>query len=102
MRNLEQEQRNAEQAIRNKEQEQRNAEQVIRNKEQAVRNEEMKKLTDDLITDGIIKNKKELRSMSIDEDEFIVNGVKQPAGIFKKYTAKYPKLLGSRFNYHYD
>jgi beta-lactamase regulating signal transducer with metallopeptidase domain len=102
IRNKEQEQRNAEQVVRNKEQEQRNAEQAIRNKEQEVRNAEMKKLTEDLITDGIIKDKRDLRSMSIDEDELIVNGVKQPADVFKKYKSKYPKLLGSHFTYRYD
>jgi beta-lactamase regulating signal transducer with metallopeptidase domain len=102
IRNKEQEQRNAEQVVRNKEQEQRNAEQAIRNKEQEVRNEQMRKLTDDLVTDGIIKDRKDLRSMSFMDDELIINGVKQPAEILKKYKSKYPKIIGSRMNYRYD
>ena len=102
IRDKEQEQRNAEQAIRNKEQEQRNAEQVIRNKQQEQRNAELKKLITDLIDDNIIKEKKGLSSFSLSDDEFIVNGVKQSPEIFKKYKAKYLKLVGGTYNYRYD
>jgi len=102
IRNKEQEQRNAEQVIRNKEQEQRNAEQVIRNKQQEQRNAELKKLITDLIDDNIIKEKKGLSSFSLSDDEFIVNGVKQSPEVFKKYKAKYLKLVGGTYNYRYD
>jgi len=102
IRNKEQEQRNAEQVIRNKEQEQRNAEQVIRNKQQEQRNAELKKLITDLIDDNIIKEKKGLSSFSLSDDEFIVNGVKQSPEIFKKYKAKYLKLVRGTYNYKYD
>ncbi|MGC4034721.1 MAG: M56 family metallopeptidase [Chitinophagaceae bacterium] len=98
IRNKEQEQRNAEQAIRNKEQEQRNAEQEIRNKEQEVRNAETKKLIDDLISDKIIQNRYEL-TFKLTDDEFVVNGVKQSAEVFKKYKTKYSKLVGGTFTY---
>lgn len=100
IRNKEQEQRNAEQAVRNMEQVQRNAEQEIRNKEQEVRNAEMKKLIDDLVTDNIIRDKDDLRSLTLTEDEFIVNGVKQPAEVLKKYKSKYTKLVSTHLINH--
>ena len=102
VRNKEQEQRNAEQAVRNKEQEKRNAEQEIRNKEQAVRNAQLNKLIDELITDNIIKSRKELHSMSIADGEFIVNGVKQSPEVYKKYKTKYDKLIGNSYNFRYS
>ncbi|MES1215233.1 MAG: M56 family metallopeptidase, partial [Bacteroidota bacterium] len=99
IRNKEQAQRDAEQVIRNKEQAQRDAEQVIRNKEQAQRDAELKKLIDDLVSDKIITEKKSLRSFTLDDDEFIVNGVKQSPEVSKKYKTKYLKLSGGTYNY---
>ncbi len=102
IRNKEQEKRNAEQIIRNQEQEKRNAEQEIRNKEQEERNKLVENLTADLVADKLIKNKKELRSMSLSENSFYINGEKQSPEVFKKYKAKYEKLVGSTYNFSYD
>lgn len=53
---------------------------------------------DDLLKEGIIKNDKKL-SFSLSNREFIVNGVKQPEAVLRKFTEKYSIGAGDHFNY---
>jgi bla regulator protein BlaR1 len=48
-------------------------------------------IINDLIENDIIKSKKELSSYTLNNDELIVNGVKQPDAVYKKFSDKYIK-----------
>lgn len=52
----------------------------------------LKKLTDDLVAEGIIKNKAELLSFKLSETEFIVNGQKIPDNTYRKFRNAYVKI----------
>ncbi len=49
------------------------------------------KMIDDLIKEHIIKDKKELTSLTLNDQELIVNGVRQSDAMYKKFRAKYAK-----------
>jgi bla regulator protein blaR1 len=51
----------------------------------------MERIINELITDNIIKDKKEIKSLSLNVTELLVNGVKQPVAIHKKLKDKYVK-----------
>jgi len=100
---------NAEQAIRNDEQAKRNDEQNGVNREQAKRNAEqaaanerfMKEFTEDLVSDKIIPDANSLKEFSLNKAEMVVNGVKQPDSVYKKYSEKYSKQSNG-FTYSRD
>jgi len=110
VRNDEQAKRNEEQAARNEEQAKRNDEQAVRNQEQAKRNEEqaaenerfIKGLTEDLVNDKIIPNANSLHQATFNSHEMIINGVKQPDEVFKRYKEKYPRISEGEFTYSRD
>jgi hypothetical protein len=55
--------------------------------------------------ENIIKNKKELTSYTLNDEELIVNGVKQPDAIYKKFKDKYVKgntRLSMNYNNSYE
>jgi len=56
-------------------------------------------IINDLISEKLIKSKKNL-SFSLNKDALIVNGVKQPDGIFQKFKEKYVKTEDWNFNYN--
>jgi colicin import membrane protein len=126
-----QEKKNEEQAVRNEEQarlnqiqEKKNEEQVGRNQEQAAKNEEqarlneiqakkneaqakenermMKEMVADLVSDKIIPDADSLHDLTLNSDEMIVNGVKQPDDVFKKYRGKYNQSSKGSFSYRND
>ncbi|MGL4599792.1 MAG: M56 family metallopeptidase [Bacteroidia bacterium] len=85
-----------EQAMKDQAQAMKDQEQAMRDQEQAMKDEAesellMNNLTEDLIREHVIKNKAELRSFELNATEFIVNGVKQPDALHKKFKAKYTK-----------
>lgn len=49
------------------------------------------KMIDDLIKEHIIKDKKELTSLTLNDQELIVNGVRQSDAMYKKFRAKYAR-----------
>ena len=51
------------------------------------------KMIDDLIKEHIIKDKMELTSLKLDDQELIVNGVRQPDAMHKKFRVKYVKFF---------
>ena len=51
------------------------------------------KMIDDLIKEHIIKYKKELTSLKLNDQELIVNGVRQPDAMHKKFRVKYVKIF---------
>ena len=58
------------------------------------------KMIDDLIKEHIIKNKKELTSLKLNDQELIVNGVRQSDAMYKKFRAKY--AMGKNFSMMYS
>jgi len=56
-------------------------------------------IINDLVREKLIKDKKNL-SFSLNKDELIVNGVKQPDAIFQKFKEKYVKTKDWNFNYN--
>jgi colicin import membrane protein len=101
--NEEQVQRNELQVKKNEEQAHRNELQAKRNEEQAKENERMiKELTEDFVNDKLIPDKNSLRSFTINNDELMVNGVKQPDSVFKKYKEKYNTFSNHTMSYSSD
>lgn len=99
--NKEQEKRNAVQAVKNKEQERLNAIQAKKNQKQAEANERfMKEIAADLAADKIIPDASSLKELKFDNEEMIVNGVKQPDTVRIKYAEKYhDELSGNKFSF---
>jgi colicin import membrane protein len=78
-----------EQAVIAREQAVKDREQAKIDSEQAKR--DMENLINELITENIIKEKKELYSLQLNVTELIVNDVKQPIAIHKRFKDKYVK-----------
>ncbi|SCW39874.1 hypothetical protein [Mucilaginibacter sp. NFR10] len=113
--------RDQEQASRDQEQAKRDQEQASRDQVQAKHDQEqahldqiqakkdqeraaedqrlLKQMTGDLVADHIIPNEDALRELSMNGEEMIVNGVKQPESVFKKYSAKYPRFAQGNTSY---
>jgi len=102
-RNQEQAKRNQAQAMRNQNQAHLNELQAKKNQEQATENERvMKLLIGDLVADKIIPDENGLHSLTFNGYEMTVNGVKQPADVFKKYIEKYNRFSKGEFSYSND
>jgi hypothetical protein len=56
-------------------------------------------MTSDLVADKIIPNEEALHDMSFNSEELIVNGVKQPDSVFKKYAEKYKRFAHGNSSY---
>lgn len=117
----EQAKRDQEQAARDQEQAKRDQEQAGRDQEQAKKDQQqarldqiqakkdqeqaaedqrvLKMLIGDLVSDHIIPNGKALQNFSMNADEMIVNGKKQPDAVFKKYQDKYPRFAKGHSSY---
>src|SRR5215831_19999245 len=78
----------------------RNAEdQRARANERRVESEKMmSELISDMSNDGIIKNTDKL-TFSLNKNEFIVNGVKQPAPVHDKFKDKYLESPSATISY---
>jgi bla regulator protein blaR1 len=84
-------------AMGESEQVQRRSERAMRDGEQAMRDSEqsakdrrtMNEIIDDLIANNIIKDRKEINSLKFNADELVVNDVKQPTALHKKFKNKY-------------
>jgi hypothetical protein len=79
-----------EQAKRDIEQAMRDSEQAKRDSEQAIKDSRiMDKIIAELISDNILKSKKDIHSIYLNATNLVVNGVIQPTSIHKKYKDKY-------------
>jgi len=70
-------------------------------KDKAWEEDKLKNLVGDLASDGIIKDQNKL-SFSLNKNEFIVNGKKQPQNIFSKYKNKYLPNDASSIEYSHS
>ncbi|MEO5942762.1 MAG: M56 family metallopeptidase [Ferruginibacter sp.] len=59
-------------------------------------------IINDLIENNIIKSKKDLSSYTLNNDELIVNGIKQPDTVYKKFSGKYIKKGKRTISYSND
>jgi hypothetical protein len=106
-RDQEQAKRDQEQASRDQVQAKHDQEQAHLDQIQAKKDQEraaedqrlLKQMTGDLVADHIIPNEDALRELSMNGEEMIVNGVKQPESVFKKYSAKYPRFAQGNTSY---
>lgn len=86
-----------EQAVRDKEQARKDKVQALRDKEHAARDKvqavrdkvQMEEIIKELISEKIIKNRKELDSFQLSNNELIVNGIKQSSIIHQRLSNKY-------------
>jgi hypothetical protein len=58
-----------------------------------------KALIDDAITEKLINDEDDLKSLVLDDTEFTVNGTKQPESLHSKYKAKYLKGRHTKISY---
>lgn len=99
--------RDQEQAGRDQEQAKRDQEQAKLDQIQAKKDQEqakedqrlLKQMTGDLVADHIIPNDEALHDISFNSEELIVNGVKQPDSVFKKYSEKYKRFAKGNSSY---
>ncbi len=85
-----------EQSSRDMVQAKKDMEQAAKDEAQAKKDEEQSRLlqeriVSDFINEHIIKDKSELSSYQLNNDELIVNDTKQPEDVFKRFKAKYVK-----------
>ncbi|MET0465456.1 MAG: hypothetical protein ABW007_20015 [Chitinophagaceae bacterium] len=59
-------------------------------------------MIDELVTDKLIPSRKELRSVVFDNNELLINDVKQPDAVYKKYKEKYLKNTTGRITFRND
>ncbi len=59
-------------------------------------------MIDELVTDKLIPSRKELRSLVFDNNELLINDVKQPDAVYKKYKEKYLKNKSGRITFRND
>lgn len=98
----EQAERDREQAMRDREQAERDREQATRDRIQAEKDEKvMEDIIKEMISDKLIKDKKSLTALKLDEDVFKVNGVKQSDELHKKYQEKFLKIANGYRTYSY-
>jgi hypothetical protein len=103
VRNQEQAAHNQDQAVHNEEQARLNQIQAKKNQEQAEENERfMKQITADLVNDKIIPDGNGLHNLTFRDGEMIVNGVKQPDSVYKRYVEKYSRFSTGGFSYSND
>jgi hypothetical protein len=89
-RDAQQAKRDAEQAARDAEQAKLDAEQAAREAQNAKKEQELQdEITSDLIQDKIISGKSDLKSLEMRDNALLINGLKQPEAIFRKYKDKY-------------
>lgn len=56
-------------------------------------------LTSDLVSDKLVADAKELYELKLNKNEMLVNGLKQPENITKKYQEKYSRFANSGMTY---
>src|SRR5688500_11788780 len=96
-----------ERADQDRKQAEKDREQAEKNRKQAEvdrkRAEEDRKLLnemiDEVVKEKLVENKEALKSLVLDDNEFIVNGIKQPDNLHSKFKAKYLKSSRRRINY---
>ena len=98
----EQAERDREQAMRDREQAERDREQATRDRIQAEKDQKvLEDIIKEMINDKLIKDKKSLTALKLDEDVFKVNGVKQSVELHKKYQEKFLKIANGYRTYSY-
>jgi len=110
----EQAEKNRQQADQDQERAEKDREQAGKDREQAEKDrkqaevdrkraEEDRKLLnemiDEVVKEKLVENKEALKSLVLDDNEFIVNGIKQPDNLHSKFKAKYLKSSRRRINY---
>ncbi|HEV8083613.1 MAG TPA: M56 family metallopeptidase [Chitinophagaceae bacterium] len=96
----EQAKREMEQGKKQMEQSRTSMEQSKHEMEQSKRDEE--EIIKDFVKENVIKDKKDLFAYELSNDELIVNGVKQPDAIHKKFKDKYVKGKDWTRKYNYN
>lgn len=59
-------------------------------------------MIEELISDKLIQNREELRSLTFDNSELLINGVKQSDAVFKKYKEKYFQHASGKITFRND
>jgi hypothetical protein len=62
----------------------------------------MKAIIADLVNDKIIPDGNSLHSLTFRDGEMIVNGVKQPDNVYKRYIEKYSRFSKGSFSFSND
>jgi chromosome segregation ATPase len=110
----EQAEKNRQQADKDRERAEQDREQAGKDREQAEKDrqqaeidrkqaEEDRKLLnemiDEVIKEKLVENKEALKSLVLDDNEFIINGIKQPGNLHSKFKTKYLKNSRRKINY---
>jgi uncharacterized membrane protein YqiK len=96
------EQHRAEAEVHRKEAEKHRAEAEVHRAEAAEQRKRLDAMVEELVTDKLISSREELRSLNIDNTELLINGVKQPDAVFKKYKNKYFQNSSGKFSFRND
>lgn len=87
----------AEAEVQRKEAEKQRAEAEIQRKEAEKNRALMEKMLDEIVTEKIADSRDELKTIVLDDKEFVVNGVKQSDKLHSQFKAKY--LKGKQIRY---
>jgi hypothetical protein len=102
--------RDRQQAMLDKQQAELDKEQAMRDKEQAEIDRKqaeedrlvLKKMIAQIVAEGLAPDEKSIVSIELNENGLVINGKKQPDGIFKRYSAQYGIADGHSFSYRHE
>lgn len=102
-RDMEQAKRDIEQSKRDMEQAKRDMEQAKVDMKKAQEDSKlMQQMLEEIVKDKLVKDKSAIKSVSLNDTAFEINGQQQSGEMLKKYKAKYLKEKGQGFHYNFS
>ena len=92
-----------EKADRDKEQAMLEREKAERDRKLAAEDMEMiQRMIGEMVKDGLAPDEQSIVSITLNQDEFLLNGKKQPEAVHKKYATRFLVRPGYKISYHHD
>jgi colicin import membrane protein len=92
-----------EKADRDKEQAMLEREKAERDRKLAAEDMEMiQRMIGEMVKDGLAPDEQSIVSITLNQDEFLLNGKKQPDAVHKKYATRFLVRPGYKISYHHD
>jgi hypothetical protein len=93
---MQQSKRDLEQAMLEREKAERDRKLAAEDKEVTQR------MIGEMVKDGLVPDEQSIVSITLNQDEFLLNGKKQPEAVHKKYATRFLVKPGYKISYHHD
>jgi hypothetical protein len=88
----------------------RDLEQAMLEREKAERDRKLaaedmevtQRMIGEMVKDGLVPDEQSIVSITLNQDEFLLNGKKQPEAVHKKYATRFLVRPGYKISYHHD